>query len=191
MHTLSQPKRDTISAALSFWSWGEVEWEVRKGRIDASAVQWFLRTYRPVAQDAQYFICGPEGMIDTVSAALQQLGAPPERMHIERFATNAPKNVADQATIVDRARLLGRVMGQRVDVPIPRGKSLLRTLIDNGCDAPFACESGVCGSCKAKLLRGKVQMTSYAGLDATELQNGYILTCQSRPTTEQIEIQVD
>ncbi|ETW97953.1 MAG: hypothetical protein ETSY1_20730 [Candidatus Entotheonella factor] len=190
VHTLSQPKRDTLSASLSFWRWGEVAWEVRKGRIDAPAVQWFLRTHRPVAQDVQYFICGPEGMIDTISATLQQLGALPERIHVERFATNAPKNPDTQGPLADRARLFGQVMDQRIDLVITRGQTLLRALLENGWDMPFACQSGVCGSCKAKLLQGQVEMKSYAGLDAAELQEGYILTCQSRSVTEQVEIQV-
>ncbi len=191
VHTLSQPKRETLSATLSFWSWEEIEWSVRKGHIDAEAVQWFLRTYRPVAQDAQYFVCGPEGMIDTASTALQQLGAPHERLHVERFTTNAPKPPDTQGAVLERARLLAQVVGQRVDTDIPPGKTLLRTLLENGCDAPFACESGVCGSCKAKLLNGRVQMASYAGLDASDLQNGYILTCQARPATEQVEIRIN
>ncbi len=129
-------------------------------------------------------------MIDTVSATLQQLGAPPERLHVERFATNAPQNPDAQGVVPERAQLRAQIMGQRLDVAISPGKTLLRTLLESDCDAPFACESGVCGSCKAKLLQGRVHMTSYAGLDATELRDGYILTCQARPATEQVEIQV-
>ncbi len=192
VHTLSQPNRESFSANVSFWKWEEVKWDVRKGHIDAEAIQWFLRTYQPVAQNVDYFICGPEGMIDTASRALQRFGALPERIHVERFtATRSPQPRANSGVSPAQARLVGRVMGRRVDYTITQGQTLLRTLLENSCDVPFACEAGVCGSCKAKLLCGEVQMTSYAGLDTAELREGYILTCQARPITDGVEIEVE
>lgn len=70
-------------------------------------------------------------------------------------------------------------------------ETILQTLIDAGYDPPFSCTSGVCTTCMAKLTRGEVRMEEQYGLDEDEVAEGYILTCQSHPTTEEIELTYD
>ncbi len=189
VHTLSKPKKDNMSA---LWSWDGVMWEVRKGRIDEEAVRWFIDTYRPVAQNVDYFICGPNAMNTNVRAALLRLVVPEEDIHVEYFKAPDAKSVgATDVNIVDGANALVQLDGQRVQVSVSKGKSILQTLVEGGYDPPYACESGICGTCRATLRSGTVHMASHAALDQKEVAQGYILTCQARPTSKDVQINYD
>ena len=80
--------------------------------------------------------------------------------------------------------------GEQVEIEI-KDQTILQTLIDEGYDPPFSCTSGVCTTCMAKLTKGKVDMEVNYGLDEDEVAEGYILTCQSHPTTEEVELTYD
>ncbi|NND05926.1 MAG: 2Fe-2S iron-sulfur cluster binding domain-containing protein [Saprospiraceae bacterium] len=80
--------------------------------------------------------------------------------------------------------------GEQVEIEI-KDQTILQTLIDEGYDPPFSCTSGVCTTCMAKLTKGKVDMEVNYGLDEDEVAEGYILTCQSHPTTEEVELSYD
>ena len=69
-----------------------------------------------------------------------------------------------------------------------KDNTILQTLIDEGYDPPFSCTSGVCTTCMAKLNKGSVEMDENYGLTEEEVEEGYILTCQSRPTSKEVEI---
>ena len=77
--------------------------------------------------------------------------------------------------------------GEKVELVV-KGDTILQTLIDEGYDPPFSCTSGVCTTCMAKLNKGAVVMDENYGLTEEEVEEGYILTCQSRPTTAEVEI---
>ena len=81
--------------------------------------------------------------------------------------------------------------GQTYRVLVPAGDTLLNACLSNGLDAPFMCESGVCTTCRATLLQGKVAMMACYGLNEQEIEKGYILTCQSLPQTAEIAVSYD
>ena len=56
---------------------------------------------------------------------------------------------------------------------------------------PYACAGGVCGTCKAKLITGTVDMADNYALEPDELDAGYVLTCQSVPTSDSVEVDYD
>jgi len=189
VHTLSKPKKDTMSA---LWSWDGVMWDVRKGRIDEGAVRWFIDTYRPVAQDVDYFICGPNAMNANVRTTLLRFVVPEEDIHVEYFKAPDASDVAAAApNIVDGANAFVQLDGQQLQVSVGKDKTVLQALVEQGYDPPYACESGICATCRAKLLRGTVYMASHAALDQKEIEQGYILTCQARPTSQQVKINYD
>lgn len=182
VYTLSKPK-SSLSSLLSSKKKG-----FTKGRIDTEFVHGFIKDNPPYAQDTAYYICGPEAMITSTKQALEQIDVPAERIHIEYFGSSA----ADEKNGgVENALLQAYINNDLVEVRIPKSKTILRTLLDNKYDVPFSCEGGVCGMCKCKLTKGEVSMHNNLALDEQDLEDGYILACQSIPTTESLEIHIE
>lgn len=173
------------------------EVELFNGRLDAAKVAEVLATLTdPAAIDAA-FICGPGPMMDAAEAGLIGAGVPADRILIERFTVGAVS--AEQAA---RARDLERsAAGRNVQVTLEgRRRSLAfdsdrGSILENaraaGMPAPFACKAGVCATCRAKLVSGKVEMKANYGLSAEEVAQGYVLTCQAVPLTDDVILDYD
>lgn len=175
-HVLSSP-----SGMSSFKYW-------RRGRIDDSCVAQFIAEHPPYAQDAQYYVCGPGGMNYTVGAALAELDVPPSRIHTESYgAAEPPDNSV--AGVDAEARV--RIDGGTIEVSVAAGRTLLDAVRAAGRTPPYSCESGVCGTCRARLLEGKVHMRARMALGDDEADRGFILTCQAIPTTPRLAIDYD
>ncbi len=170
------------------------------GRIDAALVEEVCRTLvDPRGVDA-VFVCGPQGMIEAVRTALAAHGTDPARIHVELFTTGiaadstpvrreAPKPEAAAGDACDVTVLLD---GKRKRFPVPFGGDvILDAAHRHGADLPYSCKSGVCCTCRAKLVEGKVDMAQNYSLEAWEVEAGYILTCQSRPLTERVVVDFD
>ncbi len=145
------------------------------------------------SSDAEYFLCGPQGFMDTVERGLTAIGVPEGRVHIERFVSPAdPRPEGKDVDLPAGAELpeLVRVelSGKSYDVPYAAGKSLLKAVLDAGLDAPYSCEEGFCGSCVARLVEGSAHMTEDDALTADEKKKGYVLTCQAHPTSRSCSI---
>jgi len=78
--------------------------------------------------------------------------------------------------------------GELVEIEVPADKTILDELLDQGYDPPYSCTSGACSTCMAKVVKGSVEMEVCFALDDEEIEEGYILTCQSHPTTPELEI---
>ena len=176
---------NTFSKPKSSWSDLWTNNSLRKGRVDAKSVQWFINEYPPYAQNTQYYICGPGTMISTVSSTLQNMDVPNKRIFKENFG-------GDVETLgiegVENAVLKARLNGQEIKTVIPKQTTLLRALIANGGKPPYSCEGGVCSTCKCKLVSGKVHMLKNFSLEEKELKENYILSCQSIPLSETVEV---
>ena len=174
----------------------EQDLPILNGRIDGAKVRLLLRSMVPAASIDQVFVCGPAGMIDELETVLAELGVAPEKIHIERFvsaldgrprtplvpiaATAPPKNIA--ALIVD---------GKRREVPVAEGEAILDAALRAGMDLPFACKGGMCSTCRAKVVEGKVEMALNYSLEPWEIEAGFVLTCQSHPVTDKVVIDYD
>jgi len=180
-HMLSAPKKESWSA---LWSTDIIN-DARKGRIDGDALQWFIDTFRPVSQDCAYYICGPGAMNGTLRDALLSLQVPSEDIHIEYFKAPEKTESATTKGIASLARI--RLNGQAHSISVPPGKTLLQAAVDAGLDPPYSCEGGICATCRAKLLHGKVDMPSAPALEQNEISQGIILTCQSWADSSEIE----
>lgn len=168
------------------------------GRIDAALVGEVCRTLvDPAAVDA-VFLCGPQGMVDAVRGALVEHGTAPARIHAEMFtvagsdvrtATERVKPVDVATEACDVTVLLD---GKQKRFPLPFGTdAILDAAHRHGADLPYSCKSGVCCTCRAKLVEGKVDMAQNYSLEPWEVEAGYILTCQSRPLTERVVVDFD
>ncbi|SIQ21266.1 ferredoxin--NADP reductase [Maribacter ulvicola] len=181
VHTLSRPK----SNWSDLWLSGKKDKIHRKGRVDTLAIEWFINEYPPYAQNTEYYICGPGTMIENTKKALQDIDVPNERIFIESFGGVTSSDVTEG---IDNASLVAQLNGETIKTTISNGKTILRTLIDAGKNPPYSCEGGVCSTCMCKLKSGKVHMKNNLGLDKSEVDKGYILSCQSIPLTEKIEV---
>lgn len=174
----------------------EVEWF--NGRIDAAKIREFARHDLAVADIDEFFICGPGTMAATVQSVLQELGAR-GRVHVEHFAAAAPSATAPAAVPraaapagAEGATITVVMDGRRRKFTMPmNGEVILDAAGRAGLDLPFSCRAGVCSTCRAKLVSGSAEMEHNVALEDWEVEAGYILCCQARPTSAALEISYD
>lgn len=171
----------------------EQEVPLFNGRLDAAKVAAFMDTLLPADTIDEAFICGPGAMIDEVEAALLGAGLSAQHIHLERFgvpdaapAHHVEAGDAPQATIVVVADGLRREMEFHASDP-----SILDVALRAGMDLPYSCKGGVCCTCRAKVVEGKVRMDKNYTLEQPDVDAGYVLTCQAHPLTERVVISFD
>lgn len=142
-----------------------------------------------------YFICGPEEMIMGADAILKEKGINKENIHFELFSTPV-KMVAEKAVVETNfdgeANVKVIIDGISTEFKLhSNGKSVLDAAMDAGADAPFSCKGAVCCTCKAKVIKGKAIMDMNYALTDKEVEQGFILSCQSHPCTPELEVDFD
>jgi len=166
------------------------------GRIDAGKIALFLRGIVPAASIDHAFICGPAALLDAAERTLAELGVPPERVHVERFTVDgapAPRRPPPRAdaAVAPRAVAEALVDGIRRRFPVGATQTIIEAAEAAGLELPYSCRGGMCCTCRARLVEGKVQMDVNYSLERWELDAGYVLTCQSRPTTPKVVLDYD
>ena len=163
----------------------------------------FLRTVVPARSIDHAYICGPFQMNDEAEAALQAAGVPEERIHIERFGVaqapgaSAGKGagaVMHQAQPGDAETSRGVIVRDGLQREIVFSKdqpSILDAASAAGLEVPFSCTSGVCGTCRCKVIEGQVRMERNFALDKKEVEAGFVLSCQAHPLTERVVLSFD
>ena len=189
-HTLSNPRREKGKGLAGLFSKGTLSWEGRTGRIDDKMVAAFLAENTLRSREAVYFVCGPGNMIEAVEKSLQKQGIDKKLIHTEHFTSNLPAD-APRIQGQDGAHVSVTLNSQHIEISVPAGKTILHALIDNKYDPPYSCTSGACSTCMAKVLSGSVKMDACYALDDDEVAQGYILTCQSHPTSTEVKISYD
>jgi ring-1,2-phenylacetyl-CoA epoxidase subunit PaaE len=168
------------------------------GVMNRDKIGEFLRGVVPAATIDHAFICGPFQMNDEAEAALLAAGVPEDRIHIERFGL-APQAQQVGAVIheakpgdAEAARITIIRDGLKRDISFTKDQpSILDAASAAGLEVPFSCTSGVCGTCRAKLVEGEVRMERNFALDKNEVANGFVLTCQAHPITPHVVLSFD
>ena len=184
------------------------EVELYNGRLDAARVREFARTLFRPGEVTEYFLCGPGDMIEQVSAALRELGVEGARVHAEHFtlATTAgpvpataqapappPAEVAPtREPAAGQAEVTVLMDGRRRSFVMKlQDETVLDAAARAGIELPFSCRAGVCSTCRTKLVRGEVDMAQNYALEDWELEQGYVLACQSRAKSPVLELDYD
>lgn len=149
----------------------------------------------------EIFLCGPEDMIMSLKTTLAELGADPKHIHFELFNTPVHSAPAVQAGAAAAASTADSSAKAAVSVKIDGitykldlaydGETILDAALKTGADLPFACKGGVCCTCRAKLTQGSATMDMNFSLEDDEVENGYILTCQSHPSSPEVFVDFD
>jgi ring-1,2-phenylacetyl-CoA epoxidase subunit PaaE len=171
--------------------------ELFNGMLDLAKCEAVLDALIDPADAAAFFICGPGPMMDSAESALKARGVAPERIHIERFTADRPPQ-ALQAQLEAMSRqargldMLVTLDGRKRRVPFSaEAGNILDSARLAGLPAPFACKAGVCATCRARVVSGEVEMAARYGLTDEEIASGYVLTCQSVPKGEGLEVDYD
>lgn len=166
------------------------------GRIDGPKVSELLATLIPVASIDEAFVCGPEGMIEATEQALLAAGLDRTRLRTERFATAGtptPPPLPSASTNAATAPIKFDVVldGKTHHLGLQPRDKLLDIALAAGLDLPYSCKGGVCCTCRARVLEGKVEMEKNFTLEGWEIDKGFVLTCQARALTPKVVVSYD
>ena len=170
---------------------------VNFGRIDAPKCRLiFSKAIDAFAID-EFFLCGPMEMIDAVKECLNEIGIDQKRVHFELFTAPIEKTIKRTSQNAQthtelKSKVTIKLDGIAFEFALGFDEdSILNAALKKGADLPFACKGGVCCTCRAKLVEGAVEMNVNYGLSPEEVEQGFILTCQSHPRTEKIVVDFD
>lgn len=141
------------------------------------------------------FICGPEGMMQSVARALETAGMPQSAIKFELFTAaqkgrlKRSKTTASKAS--DKAELAITLDGATQQVPMTEGQTILEAARSAMLDAPFACEAGVCSTCRCQVIEGEVEMRANHALEDYEVAKGYVLSCQAVAVSKRLAVSYD
>ena len=132
-------------------------------------------------------------MLEDTVAALRQAGVKPERIHSERFTSNSPaRPVLVETDLAPDGPLVTVVLDGKAHVlAVPPHQAVLDAAVEAGLDVPFACKAGVCCTCRAKVMQGSAHMEKNFTLTTAECDQGFVLTCQARPTSDNLVLSYD
>jgi ring-1,2-phenylacetyl-CoA epoxidase subunit PaaE len=183
------------------------------GRIDAGRVRQFAATLFRPREISEYFVCGPGDMIEQVTATLRDLGVDPARVHAEHFTvattgeTTVPRPAAPAGAPpvpappaapaaaggmdAGSAEVTVLMDGRRRSFTMKMHETVLDAAARAGIELPFSCRAGVCSTCRTKVIRGEVAMAQNYALEEWELEQGYVLACQSHVRSPTLELDYD
>lgn len=166
-----------------------------KGRLNQSQFIKIIEGVKDLAvSKADYFLCGPDGMLEEVKHGLEILQVASSKIHKESFVTineNDSVFVSVPEHAGDANEITIMYQGSEYKFAVKPGKSILQSALDEDIDLPYSCMSGLCTACMGKCLSGKVEMGDQDGLSEKEVKNGYVLTCVGRPAVAGTVIEID
>jgi ring-1,2-phenylacetyl-CoA epoxidase subunit PaaE len=179
VHVLSREPRDV---------------DLFSGRLDADRIRRLLQVLVPLPTIDHVWLCGPFAMINDARTVLTELGFPSESVHFELFYVDEPPpelHRADPVVEGETSEVTVVLDGLASTAPMPRGRTILNAAQVTRSDLPFACKGGVCGTCRALVREGEVDMRRNYALEPAEVEAGFVLTCQTHPVGERVTVDFD
>ena len=174
------------------------EVDLLQGLVDSAKVRAIVDALLPVKSMDEVFICGPEPMMDAAENTLLELGVPRERVYTERFTAStpaaAPAAVAAAVKAAPSTKTIQLVVvldGKQHEMAMAPGEHVLDVALDAGLDLPYSCKAGVCCTCRAKVVQGSATMDKNYTLEADEVKQGFVLTCQACAATDKLVVSFD
>ena len=185
VHTLSQPDEG---------------WEGEIGRLNKSHVLKIMEKLPALnKKEAEYFLCGPEDMMEEAHRALSILAVPEGKIRKESFvtATSAkpgevtvePEGEDDDSPKTREITLFYE--GTEYKLPVKPHETVLEAALNMDIDLPYSCQAGMCTACMGRCTSGKVQMDEEDALSEAEINEGFILTCVTHPMSDDVVIEVE
>ncbi|MBC3193330.1 phenylacetate-CoA oxygenase/reductase subunit PaaK [Pseudonocardia sp. C8] len=171
------------------------EAEIVNGRLDADRLRTLLSALVDVDDVDEWWLCGPLGMTEAAVAVLGERGVERTRVHRELFYVDEPPpelvRPDERRAREGDAEVTVVVNGRTTTVPVPHDETVLDAAQRIRGDLPFACKGGVCGTCRAKVVDGEVDMRRNYALEDDEVAAGFVLTCQTRPVSDTATVDYD
>jgi ring-1,2-phenylacetyl-CoA epoxidase subunit PaaE len=170
------------------------EAELFTGRLDVPKLRALFSSLVPVSSVDHWWLCGPFEMVSGAQELLASLGVPESRVHQELFYVDTPPEPVlheDPAVAGESSEVSVVLDGRATTMTLPRSSSVLDGAQKFRPDLPFACKGGVCGTCRARVTEGKVDLRRNFALEKAEVEVGFVLTCQSYPVSETITVDFD
>ncbi|HMS33965.1 MAG TPA: 2Fe-2S iron-sulfur cluster-binding protein [Ignavibacteria bacterium] len=169
-------------------------WSGLKGRINKTDLMNILNDNPEVTKTEQeYFICGPGEMMEIVKQTLVNEKISSEKIHIEYFTAPVHHEEyipeGEESDVIKERKVKIILEGSEYDIVVPPSFNILDAAIKSDLDPPYSCKAGICTTCRAKIYSGKIKMDEREGLSDAEIEEGYILTCQSHPLTDNVKIE--
>jgi ring-1,2-phenylacetyl-CoA epoxidase subunit PaaE len=160
------------------------------GRIDKSTVNFVLNNKHKELQFDKFYLCGPEEMINTVSAILKEKNFKDSAIKFELFSTSTSENKIEKS-LEGHSKITVVVDSDETSFEMSQKQTILEAALKQGIDAPYSCQGGICSSCLARITSGTAEMTKNSILTDSEIAEGLILTCQAHPTSATIVVDYD
>ncbi|MBE2279601.1 MAG: 2Fe-2S iron-sulfur cluster binding domain-containing protein [Ignavibacteriaceae bacterium] len=190
LQNLSESYKDRFSLIHILSKPGEL-WGGLKGRIDKDKAKFLFNSVPvDVKENAEVFLCGPEGMMTSVTEALTEDCFNSKRIHREHYHLSITQESFLDVEPVDRSVTI-IFDGKTYKINVPPKSSILETALEEGIDLPFSCQIGSCSSCMAKLVSGQVLLVDQSILSDDEIKRGFCLTCVGFPVSDQVIVNFD
>ncbi len=162
------------------------------GRIDISVLNFILNNRFKELSFDEFFLCGPETMINTIQASLLEKSFSKENIHFELFSAKVEEEEESNATSLDGEATVTVILDDEEEIFVmDKEKIILEVALKKGLDAPYSCQGGICSTCLAQVKEGSAVMSKNSILSDDEIKSGLILTCQAHPTSNKITIDFD
>lgn len=173
VHVLSKPKQ---------------MWNGHTGRLDEAMTMNILNLL-PKSDPTEYYVCGPEGLMENVQSALKSLKIKDSAIHTESFVSSSNGEDVDSSAFQTHTVTIN-LHGEEHKVTVPPTKTILDAALDEGLDMPFSCQSGLCTACMGKCTSGDIKMTEEDTLSEDEVAEGYRLLCVGHPMSEDVVVEI-
>lgn len=171
----------------------EQEFPIFSGRLDGEKTSQLVKTFCNGLNPDEAFICGPDTMIESVQASLEDIGIARDAIHVERYGAPRKKAAAAAATASEHDCTVTVIMDghKKTFAMASEGMAIVDAAAEQGIELPFSCKGGVCATCRTHVRDGEVRMDTNYGLEPWEVEEGYVLACQGHPLSDKVTLDYD